>query len=473
MRPHRNRVALVSAAVVLTAGVSAPASLAASRHPGRGKGKGRVTSTAPGGGRFDSGQLQAQTAGRPGCGTNNAAEPSIHVSKANLVVLGSENGLGAGSQAWRGPGQVGGPGAAACSMVYAGQPNAIVPGVGASGGDIDVAIGSAPTPTGPYRIYAASLNLGSVNVATSADDGKTWSQTPVQGGIPVDDREWIAAYGADTSLLTYHDVATNNIDVLRSDNGGQFYTQVSRAIPDSDYKANANQHGNLVIDHVNTAGATPGQFWAYQSFVAPRNANTTPYDEAFLAVSKDGGTTWTDKPIPCTTAFGSSGLDHNFPNVSVAPNGTLFYAVSNDKAVYVAMSTNHGDSWTCSGPVSSNSKAIFPWLVATSAGEDLVYYGAQGTGSNQTWYVYFAQNLTQDVKGWSVTQLIPVHKGAVCESGVTCNGNRQLLDDFGVDTDQSGWAHIAYSHDAPDLGGSSSYTGYAVQTGGNQIGYPN
>ena len=50
---------------------------------------------------------------------------------------------------------------------------------------------------------------------------------------------------------------------------------------------------------------------------------------------------------------------------------------------------------------------------------------------------------------------------------------RQLLDDFGVDTDSAGYAHIVYSHDAPSLGGASSYTGYAVQTGGQALGTPN
>jgi hypothetical protein len=48
-----------------------------------------------------------------------------------------------------------------------------------------------------------------------------------------------------------------------------------------------------------------------------------------------------------------------------------------------------------------------------------------------------------------------------------------LLDDFGVDTDSQGYAHIAYSHDAPNLGGGSSYTGYAVQTSGSTVGAPN
>ena len=66
-----------------------------------------------------------------------------------------------------------------------------------------------------------------------------------------------------------------------------------------------------------------------------------------------------------------------------------------------------------------------------------------------------------------------MHQGAVCEGGISCNGGRQLFDDFGVDTDQSGWAHIAYSHDSPDLGGDLTYTGYAVQTGGTPVGAPN
>ena len=420
---------------------------------------------------FSYGELQTATVGATGCGTNVDGEPTIHVSKANTVLLGSERGLGGGSDAWVGLNKVGGAAASACpDLTYRGQPNG-AGGVGASGGDIDSAFASAPLATGNYRIYVASLNLGSIAVAHSDDNGVTWTNVPVQGGVPVDDREWIAAYGANTSLLSYHDIATDNIDVLRSDNGGTTYTQVSTAIPPTNYKASNNELGNIVIDHLNTAGAAAGQFWAYQSFVAPSKNNGSTFNEAFLAVSRDGGNTWADMPIPCTTAFGSNGLAHNFPNVSVAPNGTIYYAMSNDTNVYVATSADHGSTWTCSGPVSTNTaKAIFPWIVATSAGVDLVYYGAP-TAANQTWYVYFAQNLGA---GWGTpTQLMSVHTGAVCEGGISCTGGRQLLDDFGIDTDQSGWAHIAYSHDAPNLGGSGSYTGYAVQQSGTQVGFPN
>ena len=264
--------------------------------------------------------------------------------------------------------------------------------------------------------------------------------------------------------------------MLRSDDAGATFVQTTRAIPDTDYKAQNNELGNIVIDHRNTpAGGAAGDFYAYQSFVAPHDANDSAYDEAFVAVSSDGGHTFTDQPVPCSYAPGKD-LDHNFPNVSVAPDGALWYAWSDDTSVRTAVSHDHGQTWACSGNVASGHKrGIFPWLAATSAGVDLVFYGTpDANGPNMTWYAEFAQNPTGTTSGWGAPSAITsVHKGDVCEGGISCSGGRQLLDDFGVDTDQSGWAHIVYSHDAPDLGGAGSYTGYAVQTGGTQAGFPN
>jgi hypothetical protein len=423
-------------------------------------------------GNFSYGELKTGTIGSSGCGTNNAGEPAIHVSRTDNVFLGSENGIGSGSELWRGVGAVGGTGASGCGLEYRGQPNA-VSGAGASGGDIDLAIASAPNAAGNYNLYVASLNLGSVNVAASTDNGTTFSQTPVQGGLPVDDREWIAAFGAETSLLTFHEVATNNIEVLRSDNGGKVYTRIATAIPVGDYKESHNELGNLVIDHRNLPDAT-GNFYAYQSFVAPSKSSGTHNNEAFLAVSADGGHSWTDRPVPCSVAPANTDLNHNFPNISVDPAGHVWFAWSNDHSISTAVSTDHGQTWTCSGLVSTGSaQAIFPWLAATSAGVDLAYYGAPTT-KNQTFYVDFLQNKTGTATGWGSPQrLMPVHKGAVCEEGATCTTGRQLYDDFGVDTDSHGWAHIAFSHDSPNLGGAGTYTGYAVQTAGTPVGQPN
>jgi hypothetical protein len=459
----------ITGSIILAVTIAVLPSAALARHAPRP----RQTATAA---TFSFGQPQADTVGATGCGTNVDGEPAIHVSRDNDVFLGSERGLGGGSDAWRALSGLGGPGADACAQAeYRGQPNAVA-GTGASGGDIDVAIAPARNATGNYNVYVASLNLGSVNVATSADRGTTFSQVPVVGGVPVDDREWIAANGASTALLTYHDIATNNIDVLRSDDSGQTFVQTARAIPDTDYKASNNELGNIVVDHRNApAGGAPGDFYAYQSFVAPHDANDSNFDEAFVAVSKDGGRTFTDQPVPCSYTAGKD-LDHNFPNVSVAPDGTLWYAWSDDTNVKTAVSTDHGQTWACSGNVATGlARGIFPWLAATSAGVDLVFYGTpDANGPTMTWYAEFAQNPTGTTSGWGAPQqIMSVHKGDVCEGGISCTGGRQLLDDFGVDTDQSGWAHIAYSHDSPDLGGSGSYTGYAVQTGGTQVGFPN
>jgi len=428
------------------------------------------------GATFSGGELQSASVGAAGCGTNFAGEPAIHVSAAGNVFLGSENGLGSGSELWRGLGLAGGAGASSCGLEYRGQPNAVVSGASASGGDIDVAIASAPNASNNYILYVASLNGGSVNVAHSADNGATFSQTPVQAALPGNDREWIAAFGAHTSLLSFHD-ATGDIDVLRSDDDGQRYVQISQVIAATDYKAANNELGNLVIDHRNLPNSTGG-FYAYHAFVAPSDPSGARNNEAFLGVSADGGHTWSDEPIPCSVS--SSGLDHAFPNVSVDPAGNLWYVWSDDRHVYSATSSDHGSSWRCSGAIStSTAHAIFPWVVATSAGEDLVYYGTP-TEANQTWSVYFVQNTSGAPGGWGTPQqLMAVHQGAVCEGGVSCASGRQLLDDFGVDTDNLGWAHIAFTSDTDpntgqfSLGKSGSATGYALQTSGAHVGSAN
>ncbi len=165
------------------AGVAGASSVKPPQPPGHAGHQSVTTATNA----FAFGQMQSATVGASGCGTNTAGEPSIHVSKANLVGLGSEEGLGGGSEYWRAS-QVGGTTTASpCALVYSGQPNA-VSGAGASGGDIDTAIAPVQSSLGTFRIYVASLNLGSVNVATSNDNGATFSQVPAQAGLPVDDR---------------------------------------------------------------------------------------------------------------------------------------------------------------------------------------------------------------------------------------------------------------------------------------------
>src|SRR5436305_2159132 len=97
-------------ALAVALGTTTPA-VGAGHHAAKSGGKHSGGTTTAGSNAFSTGQLQSQTPGAPGCGTNIAGEPSIHVSKANLVALGSENGVGGGSEFWSGN-QVGGTSAA-------------------------------------------------------------------------------------------------------------------------------------------------------------------------------------------------------------------------------------------------------------------------------------------------------------------------------------------------------------------------
>src|SRR5947209_18879352 len=93
---------LATAAVgglALAVATALPAAGANATHQPKAGGK---HAAATGASTFSTGQLQAQTVGAPGCGTNDAGEPAIHVSKDNLVALGSERGFGGGSQLWGG-----------------------------------------------------------------------------------------------------------------------------------------------------------------------------------------------------------------------------------------------------------------------------------------------------------------------------------------------------------------------------------
>ncbi len=152
-----------------------------------------------------------------------------------------------------------------------------------------------------------------------------------------------------------------------------------------------------------------------------------------------------------------------------------------------------------SGPYLISAKpsatAIMPWSTAGADGKlDVVWYGTSyydGTTapdnypSSAAWHVYFAQNPSATTPGsrFTQTQATPiVHYGGVCESGISCTGNRDLYDDFGVAASPvTGMATILYSDDqydpaqptgcSPSQSNSSTcdHTAVATQTGGTGI----
>lgn len=472
-------------------------------------------STTTGTGSFVTGVLPPPP---PGSTTayNVAAEPAIRADPAGAFYITSENGLGAGTEAWK---------SADGGLQYASlpQPNAVSTG-GASGstglapggGDTDIAVAPVKDGTG-YNVYAASLTLGDVTVSASADGGATWTSNVLSATVPVDDREWIAAAGPSAFYLSYHDVATGDQIVV---NAGMLvggtpasvatYSAINPAQTDI-YLGTLSESeiGNIAVD---PATGTVAQVFSGcppspVAVTTCQNLNTV-----YVAIGTPTGVgasglpllTFTDHvvfeaPAATTTA-------NNFPNIAFDRSGNLYVAWSDGSAVFVSDSTDVGQSWSRPAQVNSGTAttAIYPWLTAGAAGKvDLVYYGTPAARNYQTcggttgqytcqtepWYVFFAQNLDAAEGGaWTQEQATGVvHYGGVCQGGISCgstaNDNRDLYDDFGVAASPvTGIASIAYSDDQwSDLQGSANagacsstqtntaacdHTDFATQVGG-------
>lgn len=422
---------------------------------------------------FTNFELGAQPLGIPGqtcpaagsaeqqC-TNSAAEPAIRADSAGNFYASSENGLGAGTNAWKSPSLFNG-----LRYTYLGEPDAgsslvaNTTGFAPGGGDTDLAVAPVKNTAGFYNVYVASLSLASVDVSTSTDGGANFTLNPVGALIPGDDREWIAADAASKVCVSYHDVATFNIDVNCSFDAGATFTQLGSAIDLAHaYLLQNNEIGNLAIDPANHTIYQVLNGIGSQDVVCSQQG-TCGYHVVYMAVSTDGGKTFTDHQVysgPLTSSY-----NHNFTNVSVDRAGNVYSVYSDNHYVYLSYSTDHGTTWH--GPYRLSkapaSTAIFPWSTAGDAGRvAVVYYGTSyyspttapdNYPPSAQWHAYYAENdnVLRNPSGFQQVAATPVnHQGAVCEGGISCTGNRDLYDDFGVAVSPvTNAASIVYSDD--------------------------
>ena len=342
-------------------------------------------------------------------------------------------------------------------------------GFSPAGGDTDLAVAPKKNLNGFYNIYVASLAttppLANIYVSTSKNGGASWFLNPTGAKVPVDDREWAAADGADKVCISYHGYATtNNIFVDCSLDGGTTFTTLANAFDLGHvafFAGYNNVIGNLAID--------PHNHFIYQVFSSINNdpgellnCNISCHvHTVWISVSIDGGVTFTGYKVynnPDTTVD----YGHQFINVSVDNAGNVYVVYDDNHNMFYSFSTNFGRSF--SGPFQVNktpsNTAIFPWSAAGNAGQlDIVWYGTSfydgrapdNYPSTAAWYVYFAQNLNALTPNSPFTQVAAsgiIHYGGVCEAGVTCSGNRDLLDDFGVAASPTtGKAAIIYTSD--------------------------
>jgi hypothetical protein len=375
-----------------------------------------------------------------------AGEPQIESDANGNLFLASEYGLGGGTGFWTSSD-------AGSNYLYDGIPNSISSSSPAQpgGGDTSVAIAPVKSASGNYNVYMSSLSLANIDVSTSTDGGKTFTTNYASSNVPGDDREWIAASGASTVYLSYHDVTTDNIDVERSDDAGQTWTIMGEAInplSNSDVIAasNDNELGNIA--------ATPDGRYVYLIFVGAvgpeENVEGYPMRGVYMAVSQDGGQTFRDYTVnvaPEGTAYG-----HQFPQVTMDSQGNVYAIYSDNQNLWMSVSTDHGQTWSSpiqvnhTGPVPSatdpygtkgawianpnsspvadelpeaynvnptpdsyyqqemipaySNVAIEPWAVAEAPGKiDIVWYGTNMTYGSDGAY---ATDTTDDHVHWSV-----------------------------------------------------------------------
>jgi hypothetical protein len=373
-------------------------------------------------------------------------------------------------------------------------------GVAPGGGDADIAV-NAPDPnnSGIPNLPFTSLTLAPGVTAThSTNRGDVFFTPPnvVAAMVPGDDRMWIDAFtDPSTVYMNYHDVATFNIEVQRSTNGGLTYVAgTGEAIDANTLPAagslvptdSANVAAQIKIDHNPHSCSSLGNL--YVAFVAPDSSTENnaggPLRSVYVGVSTDakqgiGVFTFTDHKVftsPAGSPGATNGADNIFPALAVDEFGYVYVVWSDNTNIFLSSSANQGSTWTA--PVRVNSGAtvgkanVFPWVAADAGGHVVVtWLGANRSGNSNNlaamqptctdgttdcwaqWNVYMAESVNGHAAIPSFAQHVAsdhiVHAGTVCTSGTGCSNSdsRSLADFFQVALDPQHRANISYADD--------------------------
>lgn len=232
----------------------------------------------------------------------------------------------------------------------------------------DPAINVAPVknPSGYYNLYVASLIFTNVDVSTSTSGGSTLATNYPSSRVPLTNRDWLAARSPSTVYLSYHDIATDNIDVERSDAaaGAGSWSIPGEAI---NPLSNANVMAASNDNELGNIAATPNGKYVYQILVGAvgtkKDARGYPMRGVYMAVSNNGGRTFKDCTVDVAragTAFG-----HQFPQVALDSAGNVYAVYSDNHNLFLSISRNRGQTW--SGPYQVNHTGPAPSPLAPYA----------------------------------------------------------------------------------------------------------
>jgi hypothetical protein len=201
-----------------------------------------------------------------------------------------------------------------------------------------------------------------------------------------------------------------------------------------------------------------------------------------VAISRDNGLTWVDRTVPSSVGSGD-------PSVGIGSDNTVYLGyINGDGRPHIAVSTDHGETWTNDWEVGTPEgcppgdqyapcriqSAVFPAVVAGDGDRAAFGFLGSPTGGNYQdlatfqgiWNFYIATTYDRGAHWVTVNATAgdPVQKGAICLAGILCSStNRNLLDFNDITVDSEGRILGAYADGcvAPACGAANNYTGRA------------
>ena len=372
---------------------------------------------------------------------------------------------------------------------------------GLAGEDTDLTVAPEKNSKGFYTVYAASLWVGSSSLAWSDDGGKTWNVNPL-GGLPTQDRPWLAADGPCTVYVTYHqlplftptvsayDVCTSGDVPVRT---GVTLDPVNHtSLTTSDFPGLSNSFNKQIVDTSPTSKFrhnlyVPMSLCQVQSPIVPdllNNATASsgcPTGTQYLvAVSSDNGQTFTYHPV----VLDPSGATLVWAaTVATDAAGTVYFAWSDAKNAFLNVSKDGGVTWSKTRKLNpAGTAAVYPTVAGGPAGRvDVAWYGTHRAGNandakvmgkpstsgSTPWTVQLARS-TNSGSTFAAPRTVSgtIHTGVLCTGGSSCNsdGSRNLLDDFGVTiSPTTGLASIVFTDDQPQGAAGTAFTAYATE----------
>jgi hypothetical protein len=382
------------------------------------------------------------------------------------------------------------------------------------GGDCDIS--TLPVPGGQFDdVSVTSLSLANLTSNVTMDGGETWEPVANSASQQIFgvDRQWQASdAGLGRHYLTVHDLATSNIQTSVSIDGGYQYVQNTPAIRTDE---NPGAGGTAVYfkgttpggNHFGPTVVNPLTHKLYIPFIAAAPPETGGTEHAVWVAEGDactapcvagapaGPIVWNNYPVYIAPAGLS--LANDFPAITIDPSGVVYVGFTGDiKKPATASSTapykvdtnriflSHsrpGDvssvgAWSAPqavDPGTANAN-VFPWLASGATGNvGIAWYTSTlaaattcpGAGSatndpvsdncRNLWNVAYAQSSNADTAtpDWTVSDVSGlVHKGPICNQGLSCPaGTRTMLDFFDVAVDSHGRPNFAYVSDTRSL----------------------